>query len=251
MLKNGMVSVITPTYNCGRFISETIESVIAQTYLNWEMIIVDDCSIDNTKSVVEQYQNKDSRIKYYCLEKNSGPAVARTKAMELAEGQYIAFLDSDDLWLKDKLTKQIKFMQDNDYAFSNTSYQHMDESGNMLDKVLKVIPKTDYNRLLLDCPVGNSTVIYDVSKMGKFKVPDIRKRNDDALWLAMLKKEKYIYGLPEISMKYRLRTNSVSSNKWSLIKYTWQLYRDIEHLSIFTSVWHICWWGVIKVFHLK
>ena len=171
--------------------------------------------------------------------------------MELAEGQYIAFLDSDDLWLKDKLTKQIKFMQDNDYAFTNTSYQHMDEAGNMLDKILKVIPKTDYNRLLLDCPVGNSTVIYDVSKMGKFKVPDIRKRNDDALWLAMLKKEKYIYGLPEILMKYRLRTNSVSSNKWSLIKYTWQLYRDIEHLSIFTSVWHICWWGVIKVFHLK
>lgn len=251
MLKNGMVSVITPTYNCGRFIGETIESVIAQTYSNWEMIIVDDCSVDNTKTVVKQYQNQDSRIKYYCLEKNSGPAVARTKAMELAEGQYIAFLDSDDLWLKDKLTKQIKFMQDNDYAFTNTSYQHMDESGNMLDKVLKVIPKTDYNRLLLDCPVGNSTVIYDVSKMGKFKVPDIRKRNDDALWLAMLKKEKYIYGLPEILMKYRLRTNSVSSNKWSLIKYTWQLYRDIEHLSIFTSVWHICWWGVIKVFHLK
>ncbi len=251
MLKNGMVSVITPTYNCGRFIGETIESVIAQTYSNWEMIIVDDCSVDNTKTVVKQYQNQDSRIKYYCLEKNSGPAVARTKAMELAEGQYIAFLDSDDLWLKDKLTKQIKFMQDNDYAFTNTSYQHMDEAGNMLDKILKVIPKTDYNRLLLDCPVGNSTVIYDVSKMGKFKVPDIRKRNDDALWLAMLKKEKYIYGLPEILMKYRLRTNSVSSNKWSLIKYTWQLYRDIEHLSIFTSVWHICWWGVIKVFHLK
>ena len=251
MLKNGMVSVITPTYNCGRFIGETIESVIAQTYSNWEMIIVDDCSVDNTKTVVKQYQNQDSRIKYYCLEKNSGPAVARTKAMELAEGQYIAFLDSDDLWLKDKLTKQIKFMQDNDYAFTNTSYQHMDEAGNMLDKILKVIPKTDYNRLLLDCPVGNSTVIYDVSKMGKFKVPDIRKRNDDALWLAMLKKEKYIYGLPEILMKYRLRTNSVSSNKWSLVKYTWQLYRDIEHLSIFTSVWHICWWGVIKVFHLK
>ena len=142
-------------------------------------------------------------------------------------------------------------MQDNDYAFTNTSYQHMDEAGNMLDKVLKVIPKTDYNRLLLDCPVGNSTVMYDVSKMGKFKVPDIRKRNDDALWLTMLKKEKYIYGLPEILMKYRLRTHSVSSNKLLLIKYTWQLYRDIEHLSIFTSVWHICWWGVIKVFHLK
>lgn len=251
MCVNGLVSIITPTYNCGRFIGETIESVQQQTYTNWEMIIVDDCSTDDTKSVVEKYLQQDKRIKYHCLAENSGAAVARTKAMELATGQYMAFLDSDDLWMPDKLEKQLEFMQKNNYIFTSTSYQHMTEDGKMMPKVLNAVPKTDYNRLLLDCPVGNSTVMYDVSKMGKFQVPNIRKRNDDALWLAMLKREQYIHGLDRILMKYRLRNNSISSNKWSLVKYTWQLYRDIEHLSVITSIWHICWWGCIKVFHLK
>lgn len=251
MCIKGLVSIITPTYNCGKFIAETIESVQSQTYKKWEMIIVDDCSTDNTKAVVEMYQKQDSKIKYYCLAENSGAAVARTKAMELAAGQYIAFLDSDDLWMPCKLEKQINFMCDNDYAFTCTAYQHMSEDGQMMAKVLKVIPKTNYNRLLLDCPVGNSTVMYDVSKMGKFEVPNIRKRNDDALWLSMLKKEKYIYGYSEVLMKYRLRNNSISSNKLSLLKYTWHLYRDIEDLSILTSVLHICWWGCIKIFRLK
>ena len=205
MCVNGLVSIITPTYNCGSFIGETIESVQRQTYTNWEMIIVDDCSTDDTKNVVEKYQEQDERIKYHCLTENSGAAVARTKAMDLAAGQYMAFLDSDDLWMPDKLEKQLEFMQKNNYAFTSTSYQHMTEDGKMMPKVLNAVPKTDYNRLLLDCPVGNSTVMYDVGKMGKFQVPDIRKRNDDALWLAMLKKEKYIYGMPEIMMKYRLR----------------------------------------------
>ena len=251
MCVNGLVSIITPTYNCGRFIGETIESVQQQTYTNWEMIIVDDCSTDDTKSVVEKYLQQDKRIKYHCLAENSGAAVARTKAMELATGQYMAFLDSDDLWMPDKLEKQLEFMQKNNYIFTSTSYQHMTEDGKMMPKVLNAVPKTDYNRLLLDCPVENSTVMYDVSKMGKFQVPNIRKRNDDALWLAMLKREQYIHGLDRILMKYRLRNNSISSNKWSLVKYTWQLYRDIEHLSVITSIWHICWWGCIKVFHLK
>ncbi|SFI12644.1 teichuronic acid biosynthesis glycosyltransferase TuaG [Selenomonas ruminantium] len=250
MCIRGLVSVITPTYNCAKFIAETIESVQNQSYENWEMIIVDDCSQDDTRTIVRNYLQKDNRIKYYCLEKNSGAAIARTKAMELANGQYIAFLDSDDLWLPDKLEKQINFMEKNKYYFTSTSYQQMTEDGHDTTKILHAIPKTDYNRLLLDCPVGNSTVMYDVSKMGKFQVPNIRKRNDDALWLAMLKKEN-IYGFPEILMKYRLRKNSISSNKISLLKYTWILYRDIEHLSIFTSIWHICWWGIIKIFHLK
>lgn len=251
MCVNGLVSIITPTYNCSKFIGETIESVQKQTYANWEMIIVDDCSTDDTKNVVEKYMQLDERIKYHSLIENSGAAVARTKAMELATGQYMAFLDSDDLWMSDKLEKQVNFMKENNYAFTCTSYQHMSEEGKMIPKVLQAIPKTDYNRLLLDCPVGNSTVVYDVSKMGKFRVPNIRKRNDDALWLSMLKKERYIYGLSEVLMKYRLRRKSISSNKWSLVKYTWRLYRDIEHLSVFTSVWHICWWGVIKLLKLK
>ena len=169
--------------------------MLAQTYENWEMIIVDDRSTDDTKSVVDEYMSKDNRIKYTLLEENSGAAVARTRAMELADGEYMAFLDSDDIWLPEKLSAQLDFMKKNDYAFSCTAYEQIDEEDNSLDRVIKTVKKTDYDRLLLDCPVGNSSVMYSVKKMGKFSVPNIRKRNDDALWLQMLKKEKYIMGM--------------------------------------------------------
>lgn len=246
-----LVSVITPTYNCAEFISRTIESVQAQTYQNWEMIIVDDRSQDNTKEIVEKYMKDDDRIKYRLLEVNSGAAVARTTAMKMAKGSYMAFLDSDDIWLPDKLEKQIKWMTDNGYAFSCTAYEQIDENDKSLGKVIKTVKKTDYNRLMLDCPVGNSTVMYDVEKMGKFEVPNIRKRNDDALWLQMLKKEKYIWGMPDVLMKYRIRRNSISSNKFKVIKYHWILYREIEHLSIPRSVFHIVYWCVIKALRIK
>lgn len=246
-----LVSIITPTYNCGKFIGETIESVLKQSYQNWEMIIVDDCSEDNTKEIVEKYIKKDKRIKYYLLDSNSGAAVARTMAMELSKGKYMAFLDSDDLWSTDKLERQICFMKTKDCAFSCTSYEKIDERGYTLNKVIKAISKTDYNRLLLDCPVGNSTVVYNVEKMGKFKVPNIRKRNDDALWLQMLKKEKYIIGMQDVLMQYRIRQNSISSNKLKVIKYHWILYREIEHLSILRSVFHIIYWCIIKVIKVK
>ncbi len=246
-----LVSIITPTYNCGKFIARTIDSVLAQTYQNWEMIIVDDRSTDDTKEVVERYMQNDSRIKYHLLEVNSGAAVARTTAMQIANGAYMAFLDSDDIWLPNKLEMQIKFMQDNEYAFSCTAYEQIDEDDKPLGKKIKTIKKTSYNRLLLDCPVGNSTVMYDVEKMGKFEVPNIRKRNDDALWLQMLKKEKYIWGMPEVLMQYRIRKNSISSNKLSVIKYHWKLYREIEHLNVFRSAFHIFWWCVIKVLRIK
>ena len=248
---DGLVSVIMPTYNCGKFIAETIESIQAQTYTNWEIVIVDDCSTDNTKEIVDKYIAKDSRIKYSCLETNSGAAVARTKSMELAEGEYIAFCDSDDLWMPNKLEKQLDFMKKNDYAFSCTAYEQIDEESKSLGRVIKTVKKTDYNRLLLDCPVGNSTVMYNVKKMGKFEVPNIRKRNDDALWLQMLKKEKYIWGMPDILMKYRIRSNSISSNKLKVVKYHWILYRDIEHLNVFRSAFHIGYWCFLKVFKIK
>lgn len=246
-----LISIITPTYNCERFIGETIESVLKQTYKNWEMIIVDDCSTDNTYEVVKKYADNDSRIKYYLLEENSGAAVARTKAMQLATGDYMAFLDSDDLWISNKLECQLKFMKENNYNFTCTEYEQIDENGKSLNKVIKVKNKTNYNGILLSCPVGNSTVMYNVSKMGKFQVPNIRKRNDDALWLQMLKKEEYIYGLNNILMEYRIRTNSISSNKLDLVKYHWYLYRNIEHLSVIRSLFHIGYWGVIKIFKIK
>ena len=250
-MREGLVSIITPTYNCGKFIGETIESVQRQTYTNWEMVIVDDCSKDRTKEIVKEYINKDARIKYYCLKNNSGAAVARTRAMQLADGEYMAFLDADDLWSEDKLEKQIQFMRQNNYAFSCTAYEQIDEEGNLINKIVKTIPKTDYNRLLLDCPVGNSTVMYSVKKMGKFEVPNIRKRNDDALWVQMLKREKYIMGMPDVLMKYRIRKNSISSNKLKVIKYHWILYRKIEHLNIFRSLFHIGYWCLIKSVKIK
>ena len=250
-MEKGLVSVITPTYNCAKFIGETIESVQAQTYQQWEMIIVDDCSTDNTKEIVDKYIKEDGRIKYFCLENNSGAAVARTKAMELANGEYMAFLDSDDIWSEEKLKKQLAFMKKHDVAFSCTAYEQIDENGKSLNKIIKTVPKADYNRVLLDCPVGNSTVMYNVEKMGKFEVPNIRKRNDDALWLQMLKKEAYIWGMPEVLMKYRIRKNSISSNKLKVVKYHWILYREIEHLSVARSAFHICYWGIIKILHIK
>ncbi len=248
-MSKDLVSIITPTYNCAKFIGATIESVLNQTYQNFEMIIVDDASKDNTEEVVKSF--KDKRIKYIRLSKNSGPAVARNRAMEEAKGKYMAFLDSDDLWKREKLEKQINFIKKNKYKIICSDYEQIDEEGNKLNKIIPCKKKVNYNGILLSCPVGNSTVFYDVSKLGKFKVPNIRKRNDDALWLQILKKEEYMYGQKEVLMEYRIRHNSVSSNKLSLIKYHWQLYREIEHLSVIRSVFHIVVWGFIKVFHIK
>ncbi len=250
-MEKGLISVITPTYNCAKFIEYTIESVRAQSYKQWEMIIVDDCSTDNTKKIVDKFIKEDNRIKYFCLENNSGAAIARTKAMELAKGEYMAFLDSDDIWPEDKLKKQLIFMKQNGFSFTCTAYEQIDEDGNSLNRIIQTVSKADYNRVLLDCPVGNSTVMYNVEKMGKFEVPNIRKRNDDALWLQMLKKEKYIYGMNSVLMKYRIRQNSISSNKFKVIKYHWILYRDIEHLSIGRSIFHIMYWCVIKLLKIK
>lgn len=250
MVEN-LVSIIMPTYNCGAFIGETIESIQAQTYDKWELIIADDCSTDDTESVIKKYAENDSRILYKKLKQNSGAAVARTAAMKIANGQYMAFLDSDDLWAEKKLEKQISFMKKSGHAFTCTAYEQIDENGNRLNKIISPVEKCNYNRLLLDCPVGNSTVMYDVSAMGKFRVPNIRKRNDDALWLRMLKTEEYIWGMDEVLMKYRIRSGSISANKLKVIKYHWILYRKIEKLGIFRSAFHIFYWCLIKLLKIK
>ena len=250
-MRDGLVSVITPAYNCAKFIGDTIESVQAQTYADWEMVIVDDCSTDDTRQVVEAYAAHDLRVRYLCLPENSGAAVARTEAMRAADGEYMAFLDSDDMWKQEKLERQLAFMRQGGHAFSCTAYEQVDEQGEPLGRVIKTIPRTSYNRLLLDCPVGNSTVMYSVREMGKFDVPNIRKRNDDALWLQMLKKEPYIWGMPDVLAEYRVREGSISYNKLDLVKYHWKLYRDIEHLGVLRSAFHIGVWSLIKVLHIK
>lgn len=246
-----IVSIITPAYNCEKYIGATIESVLSQTFQKWEMIIVDDCSTDHTSDVVMSYCQNDTRVIYKRIEQNSGAAVARNLAMDLAKGQYIAFLDSDDLWLPDKLTIQLEFMRTHNYKFTCTDYEQVDETGTPIGKTIHCRQSADYNRVLLDCPIGNSTVMYNVSEMGKFTVPNIRKRNDDALWLTMLKSEPYIFGLNKILTRYRVRRGSISANKFQLIKYHWILYRKIEKLGVFRSLFYIIHWGIIKILRIK
>lgn len=248
--KEELVSVIMPAYNCGDFIGIALDSVINQSYKNWEVIVVDDCSTDNTADVVQEYIKKDNRIKYHKLDKNSGAAVARNKAVDLATGKYIAFLDSDDVWFPEKLTKQIGFMEDNGYGFTCTSYTKINEKGEYLNRTIVASPKRNYDGILKTCP-GNSTVIYDAEKLGKFKIPDIKKRNDYVMWLQVIKKEKYLYGIAEPLGSHRVRKEGISSNKKSLVGYHWKVYREIENLSLLKSIYLVVYWIIATLFKLR
>ena len=250
-MNSNLISIITPLYNSERYIEETIKSLLSQTYKNWQMIIVDDCSDDNGIEIVKRYQEKDNRIKLIKLEKNGGGAVARNRAIEEAEGKYIAFLDSDDLWHPEKLEKQIKFMEENNYNFTFTKYQQMAENGEKLEKYIEVPQKLNYKQALLKNPIGCLTVIYNAEKLGKIYMPLIRKRQDYALWLKILKQEVIAYGLNENLAYYRLRSNSVSSNKIDLIKYQWKLYREREKLNILESLFYLGCVIFQKIFKIK
>jgi len=247
-MNESLVSIITPLYNSEKFISETIESVLSQKYNNWEMIIVDDCSTDGGVEIVKDYKRNDERIKLIQLDKNSGAAIARNKAIEYAKGRFIAFLDSDDLWHPNKLKKQIDFMIINDYEFTYTGYQKITEKGQILDKYVSVKKKLSYKKALYSNYIGCLTVVYDRKKLGKIYMPLIKKRQDYALWLKILKIIKFGYGLDENLAYYRLRDNSMSSNKINLIKYHWKLYRDIEELSVLKSLYYLINNIFIKIF---
>lgn len=246
-----LVSIITPSFNCVDFIGETIESVINQTYKNWELIIIDDCSTDESIELIKSYIQKDKRIKLIQFSTNKGASFARSEGIKKAEGDFIAFLDSDDLWLKEKLEKQLRFMLENNYSFTFTAYQHMQENSEILKKIISAPKSVKYSDVLRSCPIGNSSVIYHTKKTGKYFVPNIRKRNDDALWLKMLKNIPKAHGLDEVLMLYRIRKDSLSRNKFELIKYHWHLYRNIENLSVIRSTYHIVYWGVLKVLRIK
>jgi teichuronic acid biosynthesis glycosyltransferase TuaG len=245
---NNLVSIITPSYKTEKFIAQTIESVLSQTYQNWEMIIVDDVSPDNSNDIVEEYCKKDSRIKLIKLEENIGPAVARNKAIEEANGRYIAFLDSDDLWIPEKLEKQIKFMESNNLVLSYSSYYLIDEDNNDVDTFITKY-KVNYSDLLKTNGIGCSTAIYDTKKIGKVLMPDIIKRQDYGLWLNILKQTDYAKGILEPLVKYRIMKNSVSSSKLIASKYVWKIFREVEGLSFLKSVYFFCiyvLYGLIK-----
>lgn len=245
-----LVSVIMPAYNCADYLGITLDSIIDQTYKNWEVIVVDDCSNDNTAEVVQEYMRKDGRIKYYKLENNSGAAVARNTAVELAAGKYMAFLDSDDVWFPEKLIKQISFMDENDNLFTCTSYTKIDEEGKYLNRTIGVRKQSDYNDILKKNP-GNSTVIYNAEEIGKITIPNIRKRNDYVMWLSVVKKAGRLYGMEEPLASHRIRNGSLSKKKVNLVGYHWKVYREIEKLSLLKSSYLIVYWVIVTVFKLR
>ncbi|PEE40531.1 glycosyltransferase family 2 protein [Bacillus pseudomycoides] len=225
-----LVSVITPSYNSSPFIKETIESVQAQSYSNWEMIIVDDNSKDDSVHIIKQYIEKDPRIKLITLTQNAGAARARNIALKEAQGDYIAFLDSDDLWLPTKLEEQVAFMQNGNLAFSFTSYSLIDEQGNSMNIKVNAPKVVDYKYLLGNTTIGCLTVMLDRHQLKQIEMPVIQPE-DTALWLALLRLGYQAYGLQKILSKYRIVSNSTSRNKLKAAYRYWKLLRNQEKLN--------------------
>jgi glycosyltransferase involved in cell wall biosynthesis len=220
-----LVSIITPSYNSAKFIGKTIETIQAQTYTSWELLITDDCSSDNTTEIVWSYMKDDQRIKLFKLAKNSGVAIARNNSIKEAKGRFIAFCDSDDVWKPQKLEKQIKFLLDNDYKFIFCQSEIIDENSNVIG-ICKRIPKTSYYRTLIINYIGTSVVLYDTKDIGKMYMSNIKNRQDWILWLDILRKIKYAYCLPEVLSSVRKNKNSLSSNKKKLFQYHIIVYNE-------------------------
>lgn len=246
---NELVSIIMPSYNTGKYIAETIESVLAQSYRNWELIIVDDCSTDNTYEVVFQFLN-DDRIRLFKNDKNCGAAVSRNRALKEAKGRWIAFLDSDDLWMPDKLEKQIHFMKSNNYSFTYTNYIEIDEQSKPNGRIVTGPKKITKAGMYRYCWPGCLTVMYDVKKIGLVQVADIKKNNDYAMWLNVCKKEN-CYLLDEILALYRRgRSGSISTHSYrKLISWHFKLFHEAENMNVFVSLIYTArnlLWGFYK-----
>ncbi len=231
-----LVSIITPCYNSQKFIAETIKSVQNQTYTNWEMIIVDDCSTDKTEQIIQNFVQSDSRIHYNQLKCNSGTGIARNEAVKRAKGDYIAFLDSDDLWKPEKLSKQIKFMQEKDLPFTFSFYDCIDEEGISLNRRVEAPLVLSYYQLFFCNYIGNLCGIYSVDYFGKIPITPFRKRQDWMVWLSILKEIRTARPVPESLAYYRIRENSMSSSKGSLLKHNFGVYRFFHKFNIVVSL---------------
>ena len=254
-MDKSLVSIITPTFNSEKFIAETIQSVKSQTYENWEMIIVDDCSSDETFSIISNFSKNDNRIKIHQLKNNSGAGVARNEGVNLATGRFISFLDSDDLWKPSKLKKQVEFLISNNLPLTFSFYELINEGGKPLNEIVKCPKKLHYFQLFFCNYVGNLTGIYDVTYFGKINISSIRKRQDWVMWLSILKKTKIAVPIPESLAYYRVRVNSISASKYDLLKHNFSVYRNYHKLNIVMSI--LCMIGflftqiTIKPFYIK
>ena len=238
------MSIITPSWNCGGFLEETIKSIQAQTYTNWELLFQDDCSMDDTKERVLSLAAEDARIKYECNPQNSGAAITRNNALRRAEGRWIAFLDSDDLWLPEKLEKQVRFMVENGYAFSYHEYTEMTEDGKDMGVYVSGISKVSKLSMYTCCWPGCLAVMYDREKIGLIQINDVKKNNDTAMWLKVVQKAP-CYLLKENLARYRRRANSITPKPlWQRIWAHYPLFRVAEEMNPVAATF----WTLMNVF---
>jgi teichuronic acid biosynthesis glycosyltransferase TuaG len=244
-MSSSLVSVITPVYNNEAYIAQTIQSVINQTFGNWEMILVDDCSEDHSVEILAEYAKRDSRIKYIKLEQNSGAAVARNRALALSKGRYITYLDADDIWLPAKLERQLMFLKTGPVAFSCCDYAKIDADGFCLNKIVHMPKTMTYEDFLKNTIIQTVGVIIDLALVKKdlLIMPDLRRGQDAATWLQLLRNGIVFRGQNETLAQYRRTPNSLSSNKYYAIKRTWHLYRSVEQLSLLKSCWYLIAWA--------
>jgi len=229
------VSIVTPSFNSKQYVLDAINSVKKQSFHDWEMIIVDDCSNDGSQSFIREIIADDSRISLICLTQNKGPAFSRNCAISQAKGEYIAFLDSDDLWLESFLSSMVSFMQKNNFDFAFSSYKRMNEDFTISYSDFIVPEKVCYKDILSNCPISSLTAIYNKKRIGKVYLKDF-EREDYTLWLQILRKIPYGYGIKEPLAIYRIRSDSRSRNKLLMAKYQWRIYRECEGLSFLKSL---------------
>lgn len=245
--RDRLISIIVPVYNAGKYIEETIHMVEKQTYREWELILVDDCSVDNSREVIKKYMSakKKENIRLIEKEANQGAAMARNTGMDAAKGRYIAFLDADDIWMADKLEKELAFMEEKQAAFVCTSYEFGDEKARGTGKIVHVPKTLTYKKALSRTVIFTTTVMLDTSKTGRelIHMPDI-KSEDTALWWKLLRNGFTAYGLDEVLAIYRRPAQSLSSNKLEAIKRIWYLYREQEGLSAFQSARYFVFWAL-------
>lgn len=241
-----LVSIIVPVHNAGAYIEKTIETVKAQTYTQWELLLVDDCSTDDSRQKIRSCMQEDSgQIRLIEKKHNEGAAGARNTGIDAARGRYIAFLDADDLWMPDKLSKELAFMKERQAAFAFTAYEFGDRDGKGTGKIVSVPPELTYFKALSRTVIFTTTVLLDTEKTGRdlIRMPDI-KSEDTATWWKILRNGFTAYGLDEVLAIYRRPANSLSSNKLEAIRRIWNLYRKQEHLSFIYSVWNLFFWAI-------
>lgn len=237
-MKN-LISIIVPVYNASRFLDETIKTVREQTIDNWELIFVDDCSTDDSDEIIKQYMKIDKKIKYFKQDQNGGPALARNRGIDEAKGNFLCFLDADDMWDKDKLEKQLNFMLEKEVAFSYTSYEFATFDGIPTGKKVKAKEVLTYKEVLKNNIISTITVMFNLNLIDKelIKMPNLKYVEDTATWFKILRNGFNAYGLSDVYSYYRRTSNTESSNKFKTQKRLWNLYRKEEKMGFFKSLY--------------